>query len=279
MRSWTPSIGKLVWISLACAIAAPVGARAVSIVAPNGFETVDGDTGNRFPFFGSPLSGSGSIRYQQVYEASEFGAIAVGGGTITEIAFRASAETPPFSVPIAAIQINLSTTSAAADGLSAVFADNVGADDTAVFGPAPFVVASATPQDFSGAPKPFEIVFPLLTPFFYDPALGNLLLDMRIPVQGDEPLGTITIDGTIGGSDGTSRAYTFTGDVNSPTADQLHTLGLITRFTATPVPEPSTSALLALGLCALARARRPNRELRGAWRQGLNRHVKSGCRV
>ena len=257
-ESTVGSVGSGCWalIALACAIAAPVGAHAVAIVAPNGFESVDGDTGNLFPFFQSSITHS-SMRYQQVYNASEFAAIAGGGGMITEIAFRAHSESPPFAAPIASIQINLSTTANAADGLSTVFADNVGADDTAVFGPAPFAVSSAQPANFSGTAKPFEIIFPLLTPFFYDPALGNLLLDMRIPVQAAQPLiATIAIDGTISESDAVSRVYSYYGDVNSPTADQVSTLGLITRFTATPVPEPSTALQLALGLCALARARR-----------------------
>ena len=243
------------WIALACALASPLGARAVAIVAPNGYETVDGDTGNLFPFFQSSATHS-STRYQQVYDASEFSALS-GGGTITEIAFRAHSESPPFAAPIASIQINLSTTAKAADGLSTVFADNVGADDTAVFGPAPFAVASAQPANFTSTAKPFEIVFTLQTPFFYDPALGNLLLDMRIPVQAPQPLiATVALDGTVSGSDAVSRAYTFDGDVNSPTADQISTYGLITRFTATPVPEPGTLPLVALGLAALARRRR-----------------------
>jgi len=253
MRRWTRFVTSAgIWIALWCAIAAPGGARAVEIVAPNGFETVDGDTGNLFPFFATSATNN-SMRYQQVFDASEFGAIGAGGGAITEIAFRAHSDSPPFAAPLASIQINLSTTANAADGLSTTFADNVGADDTTVFGPAPFAVSSAQPANFTHTAKPFEIVFPLLTPFFYDPALGNLLLDMRIPVQAAQPLlATTAFDGSVSGSDATSRVYSYYNDVNSPSADQVSTLGLITRFTATPVPEPGTAVLFALGLAALA---------------------------
>ena len=254
MQSCHSSIVRgFAWIALACTLALPLGARAVEIVAPNGYETVDGDTGNLFPFFATSVTDN-SMRYQQVFNASEFSALA-GGGTITEIAFRAHSESPPFAAALASIQIDLSTTANAADALSTTFADNVGADDTVVFGPVPFAISSTQPANFTSTAKPFEIVFPLLTPFFYDPAAGNLLLDIRIPVQAAQPLiATVAFDGSVSGSDATSRVYSYYNDVNSPTADQVSSYGLIARFTA--VPEPSTIPLVALGLVALARRRR-----------------------
>jgi len=257
MKSCVPSIVRgFAWIALAGALASPLGARAVEIVAPNGYETVDGDTGNLFPFFATSVTNN-SMRYQQVFDASQFSAIGAGGGTITEIAFRAHSESPPFAAALASIQIDLSTTANAADALSTTFADNVGADDTVVFGPVPFAISSTQPANFTSTAKPFEIVFPLLTPFFYDPADGNLLLDIRIPVQAAQPLlATVAFDGSVSGSDATSRVYSYLNDVNSPTADQVSTYGLIARFTATPVPEPSTLPLVALGLAALARRKR-----------------------
>ncbi|MCH7805431.1 MAG: hypothetical protein IH937_15290, partial [Acidobacteria bacterium] len=71
------------------------------------------------------------------------------------------------------IQINLSTTTMTADNLSATFADNVGADETIVLNRGSLDLSSA------GANGTFDIVVHFDTPFFYDPALGNLLLDVR----------------------------------------------------------------------------------------------------
>lgn len=45
-------------------------------------------------------------------------------------------------------------------------------------------------------------------------------------------------------------------DANASSADSVSNGGVFTRFTVTPVPEPSTWLLLATGVAALALARR-----------------------
>src|SRR5678815_4864698 len=75
------------------------------------------------------------------------------------------------NVDITSLQINLSTTSKGPDGLSTVFSENIGANETVVFGPRP---ARFGP----GSPLP-EYTFQLDEPFFYDPSAGNLLMDVR----------------------------------------------------------------------------------------------------
>src|SRR5207249_8841041 len=76
------------------------------------------------------------------------------------------------------IQIDLSTTSAGDDGLSTTYANNVGADDTVVFTRGALTLSSAFTGPPDG-PKDFDIIITLTTPFLYNPALGNLLLDVR----------------------------------------------------------------------------------------------------
>src|SRR6185503_21270762 len=72
-----------------------------------------------------------SFRYQQVYAASDFS----GRGPrilITKIRFD-SADGINIDANLTDIRINFSTTPRAPDGLSGVFADNVGADNMVAF--------------------------------------------------------------------------------------------------------------------------------------------------
>jgi hypothetical protein len=114
-----------------------------------------------------------------------------------------------FRATLADVQINLSTTSVADDALSLTFADNVGADDTVVFS-SPLPLQS---RSRGSNPKNFDIVINLTTPFFYDPAMGNLLLDVRNFGGGK----TTFFDSVHAGGDGVSRVDTnIRGNVNSP---------------------------------------------------------------
>jgi Dockerin type I domain len=76
------------------------------------------------------------------------------------------------------------------------------------------------------------------TPFFYNPAKGNLLLDIRNQQGGVEvPANDQELDGTSTGGDSVSRVYNY-GDVTAATAgqtggvDEKDTFGLITKFNA-----------------------------------------------
>ena len=156
------------------------------------------------------------------------------------------------------IQINLSTTTRQPDDLSPLFLSNLGADDTVVFARGSLSLSSAVIGPYQG-PKDFDVLINLQNPFIYDPAKGNLLLDVR-NFQGGN-LG-FSLDAEATDGDGVSRVLTngaIPGGVDSPvgtTANTLSTLGLVTRFTVTPaaavVPdEPSTFALLVMGMLAL----------------------------
>jgi len=215
----------------------PAHAIVPTVVVPNSAATTEGDTNNSWPF-NIAAGGLPSQRYQQVYAASQFGGLPSGGGLITQIVFRPDAFAgQAFTSTLPDIQIDLSTTSATDDGLSSTFANNVGADDTVVFARGALTLSSAFTGPPNG-PKDFDIIITLSTPFLYNPALGNLLLDVRNFGGGS----TTSFDAVFTSGDGVSRVYN--SDVNSTTGSP-DTLGLVTGFII--VPEPGTAAMLLAG--------------------------------
>ncbi len=211
-------------------------ALAASIVVPSGSEFVEGGGDTPFPF-----NAGISQRYQQVYDASEFTSFGLPV-VISEITFRPDAGFfgSAFSTTITSIQINLSTTSSGPDALSMTFASNVGADDTVVFSGA--LSLSSADTGPGGGPKDFDIVITLQTTFLFDPTAGDLLLDVR-NFSGED---TTQFDAVFA-ADTTSRTFSTSGGVNAVTADDFDSIGLVTKFTVTPIPEPRSALLFAAG--------------------------------
>ena len=196
-----------------------------TIVVPNSAANTEGDASNVFPF---GIGNLPSQRYQQLYAASQFTSIG-SGGFITQIIFRPDAsDGAAFTSTLPDMQIDLSTTPVVDDALSMTFADNVGLDDTVVFARGSLPLSSASS---GGAPKDFDIVINLTTPFFYDPGMGNLLLDVR----NFDGVNTTFFDADDTGADGVSRVTTnIGGSVHSEMANLKDTLGLVTGFSIAP---------------------------------------------
>jgi len=221
-----------------------VAEATTMVVVPFFDTTTEGNDNNGFPF----NIGNSSMRYQQVYGATDFvlGGVATPQN-ITQIAFRPDASAGgAFSSTLLSIQIDLSTTSKAPDGLSTTFADNVGANDTVVFPRGPLALSSSNSGPAAG-PKAFDIVVNLSTPFLYDPTKGNLLLDVR-NFSG----GTATfLDAQITQGDSISRVLSdWPGSTVSSSTGTADTIGLVTQFTfgaASVVPEPPTGTLIGMG--------------------------------
>jgi hypothetical protein len=239
--------------------------RAADVVAPNALGTIQGDTGNLFPILSKQ-----SLRYQQVYDHSQFTGFAAGGEYITQIAFRVHSPGIAFSAGITNFQVNLSTTAKLPDALSATFADNVGADDTIVF-PAASVNFSTSVAGPVDGPQAFDLVITLATPFRYDPAKGNLLLDIRnASGTTHDPANEQEIDAVSTGGDSVSRVYNL-GDVTAATAGQtgsgfqMDTFGAVTRFISTPASPVTTPPHTLLNSATRMRVETGNNVLIGGF--------------
>lgn len=209
-------------------------ARADVLVVPNTSATVEGNDDNFGPFF------SNSVRYQQVYSASQFPS-SMGPLLITQIAFRPDgAVTDPFLFVVAtSVRMDLSTTSSAPATLSTVFANNVGADNKTVFDNFVFLKVPVTGPP--GGPKDFTVTF-ATNPFLYDPSAGNLLLDVRTFQSGGGISAALDAE-----SNSPFMAHVDAPSIAAPTGG-FFVDGLVTQFQFTSIPEPSTvlSSLVAL---------------------------------
>lgn len=194
--------------------------------------------GNCYPFLcndSGTISGV-TIDYQQVYSHTAFS----GPITISSLTFGFN---PTFAgsstVLSGTYDIYLSTTSAAVGALNGSnLNSNLGLDNTLV-------------DVFSGGVNSNPtFTINLSTQFNYNPALGNLLLEVLANNQPNVPNGSgngyIDADGT---GISTSRAYCFSSGCPSGFSNDI---GLVTTFNASPTPEPNSLTLFGLGLLGLA---------------------------
>ena len=192
------------WLFILFSVTVSLWCRAdsVAVAAPTPSGPVGNpyDTATLFPFLIKQISLS-SMRYQQVYNAPAFTNLDPRFIYITVFGFRLDPSGKgSFPWTITNMQINLSTTQRAADNLSTNFAENVGTDDTIVFGPGR--------HDFPLSPAGEGFQIQLDRPFRYNPALGNLLLDVRI-FNGAGPfdMNTPQLDAQSSPTDECSRVW------------------------------------------------------------------------
>ena len=200
------------------------------------------DTGNCYPFMcnDSGTSVGQSIEYQQVYSSAAF---SMPVAITSETFYWQGAQIFGGSDTLlgGSYLFSLSTTAAPVNGLSSTLASNLGPDNAPVL----LFSVPAGGQSFGTS-----FTFHNAVPFFYNPGLGNLLLDVTVSNQDVVPNGSgnsYNDDDSTGSV--TSRAYAFTG---SPVGS-ADSNGLVTTFNA--VPEPSAFLPLAglLGLGGLLR--------------------------
>jgi hypothetical protein len=225
---------KSVVIPFVSAVCAAINGLGQSVVVPSGSGNVDG---NSYSFVGPAVNQPQTIRYQQVYSASEFMYLTnFGGGWLFDVLFRGDATNGiqvGLSMPSA--QVNVSTSRRGPDELSAVFSENVGPDDTVVHSGS--LVANLVGGHRAGPETWNFLVAFSKNLFFYNPTAGNLLLDFQI-LEGNTNFSgmtpTIVFDAVNVTSDAVSRVWW--GDVNATTG-VVDTVGLPTQMFFWPNPK------------------------------------------
>ena len=183
--------------------------------------------------FGGATFGNAGTRYQQAYAAADF--TALGSISISSIDFL---EGDGGSLATSTYTLSFSTITAGIDTLSdSDFDSNLGPDNT-VFASAALSGTAPATLTFTG------------TPYVYNPANGNLLLDIVVSPGGNIFNGSGVAYDSSDASTAYSRYQNFTvsGTVG---------YGLVTEFDYASVPEPSAFATVGLALALMALVRRP----------------------
>ncbi len=210
-------------------------------------------------------------RYQQVYSSSFFAAVAPQQ-LIQSIAFRpkqgAFGTFISGTVTFSDLRVSLSTTPREANinfpgGLNSDLATNVGADAQEVFsGPITFTTDRML---FDNDVEDFDFKINFMNPFFYQPSMGNLLLEVIIPVGVSASSNFTQLDSIIGGVTSFPGKTGMASATDANLSDGISVgsnsnTGLVTQFEVTPVPEPATVAFFT-GLAAVGGYRRRRRSV------------------
>jgi len=212
---------------------------SAQFVVPGNLANVEGNSSMAEPF------NSTTFRFQQVFDASQFAFVGGATARIDSISFRIDgASTNNVILFFGGGSAVLSTTQKSPDALSATFADNPGPDAVTIWSGAFSFGGDPVP---GGPPYPLIETFQGTTPFFYVPSRGNLLLD--IAAAGGRAFLPGSLDAQLTVGDSVSRVFSVDGNSSSGVSDSL---GLITSFEITVIPEPRDLTLWLSGAIIIA---------------------------
>jgi hypothetical protein len=219
--------------------AVSAAAQPVQVVVPNQLANVEGNSS------ASDVLTASSFRLQMVFAASQFPLSSAPNVTnsLTRISFRIDgASTFDVLSSFGGASVSLSTTPRGPDNLSPVFAENSGANRVTIYSGAIAIGGAHFPGQ---SPEPFGNGFTAITPFYYSPAQGNLLIDIR--GVGGQVLFPGAMDAQATTGDAVSWVFATSNLATVGTAD---TLGLVAHFDFVVIPEPNLLLLLLPGLAA-----------------------------
>jgi PEP-CTERM motif len=225
---------------------APIVAVADSIVVPNAQTSSPGNETAGVP--SSPTPGI----YQELFAAGQF----PGSIDITGLAFRASPGTGSVDWMFSSLNVYLSTSSKATNGtgsdlMSTTLADNIGVDNTLVFSGTNVTLSDAGCSGPGACPSDLNTAF--TTPFKYDPANGNLLVEYVFTGFFASGAGLVDQEGFR--SPGGSVAQVTDFGSSTATTGTFSYGGLVTQFTSTPEPASWIMMAGAAGLLWALRRR------------------------
>jgi hypothetical protein len=231
---------RLIWTAagfVSFAIVAAIGSvasgEAVRVVSPAAQENVEGDQSTQ------PAIAPNKLQF--LFPAADFAGVPASQRWLVAFNFRGD-QTQAQAVDwvFSDTEIWISTTEKTSDTLSTAFAENHGADKTLVHDGALTQSLLAT-----GAPRDFANVTRFQTPFYYDPAQGNLLVE-RIDRGGSLPNPSPTID-----AQSTSGFAVLAANFDVNATSGMRFPGLpVTQFEF--IPEPTASVLIGLSFICLA---------------------------
>jgi len=216
-------------------------------VSPPGFDIVEGNSAGLGGFT------LGASRFQQVYPAVTFLSATRGTNAVAieHLSFRLdSGAMNGISLYYTNLHVSLSTSQRGPSDLSAVFAENLGQDVTVIHERGE-LLSMISPWSGSPSVQSLFLTFDLDTPFYYNPAHGNLLLEIQN--YGGVVMPPFPPGLRIGPLDGVAN-HPLGGSVFAMGGDSA--TGTVLPFSLltgiggqmVPVPEPSGFALVALGI-------------------------------